>query len=270
MEGLLEVVHGLLPPAFRVSRLSTSPRHAKIEPPARACARLLAAYGAMTVGLFAGIAYLSTPERPVETEDDLAGLSESRPGMALLIAIFLFSLIGIPLTAGFLGKWMLFFGAMGIDDANARLFCWLALIGVINAAIGAWFYLRILAKMYLFPSVRPLQARQAWPGLAALWICAAITIALGIFPGLLVTPASDTTRTAGQQTGVPRSRKMDCIAGQIPPAMNVQRIRNEPATNVQSICNERAIHLQRTCNPSATNVQSILQRTCKPSCNESS
>src|SRR5205807_10088550 len=69
----------------------------------------LVAYGAMTIGAFAILAYLSTPQRPVEMIDDLAGLSRSHPGVAVLMALFLFSLIGIPLTAGFAGKFVLFF-----------------------------------------------------------------------------------------------------------------------------------------------------------------
>jgi NADH-quinone oxidoreductase subunit N len=147
----------------------------------------LVAYGAMTVGAFAVLSYLSTAGRSVETEDDLAGLSQSHPGLALLLALFLFSLIGLPLTAGFFGKVMLFFGALAVEGANARLYRALALVGVINAAIGGWYYLRILARMYLQTSVHPLPARRPGPGLAAIAICAALTLALGIYPSLLMT-----------------------------------------------------------------------------------
>src|SRR6202040_1568287 len=105
----------------------------------------LVAYGVMTIGAFAVISYLSSPERPLENVDDLAGLSRSHPGIALLMAIFLFSLIGIPLTAGFNGKFLVFFGALNADHARleafpgdqASLFTILAFLGVINAAIGA-------------------------------------------------------------------------------------------------------------------------------------
>jgi NADH-quinone oxidoreductase subunit N len=145
----------------------------------------LVAYGAMTLGAFGTLIYLSTPERPIEEEDDLAGLSQSHPGVAFLMALFLLSLIGIPLTAGFMGKFFLFIGAMGVEGRNAHLFKWLALIGAVNAAIGAWYYLRILAKMYLNPSIHPVQRPRAWPGLTALWLCAAVTLALGIYPRLL-------------------------------------------------------------------------------------
>jgi NADH-quinone oxidoreductase subunit N len=151
----------------------------------------LVAYGAMTVGAFAVIAYLSTPEQSVETVDDLAGLSRTRPGIALAMALFLFSLIGIPLTAGFAGKLWLFMGALAInpdlviDPAIGRLFAILALIGALNAAIGAWYYLRICAVMYLRGPVKAPAGKGTWPGLAVLSLCAFLTLGLGIRPGLL-------------------------------------------------------------------------------------
>jgi NADH-quinone oxidoreductase subunit N len=150
----------------------------------------LVAYGAMTVGAFAVLAYLSTPQRPIETEDDLAGLSSSHPGIALLMAVFLFSLIGIPLTAGFAGKLLLFSGAITAD------FRWLAVIGAVNAAIGAWYYLRILARMYLDVSVQPLVVLRNGSGLAALWACALVTLVLGFYPELLLRA---TTRAAARE-----------------------------------------------------------------------
>jgi NADH-quinone oxidoreductase subunit N len=145
----------------------------------------LVAYAAMTVGAFAVLAYLSTPQRPVETVDDLAGLGRSHPGVALLMVVFLFSLIGIPLTAGFVGKFLLLLGAMAAKDPP-NLFRVLALIGVLNSAIGAWYYLRIAAVMYLRSPIKPLERRRFRPGLAALWVCAAVTIVFGVYPDPLV------------------------------------------------------------------------------------
>jgi NADH-quinone oxidoreductase subunit N len=155
----------------------------------------LVAYGAMTVGAFGVLAYLSTPDRPVENEDDLTGLSGSRPGVALLMGLFLFSLIGIPLTGGFSGKLLLFWGAMAERGEHARLFRLLALIGVLNAAVGAYYYLRILSKMYLQPSLRPPEQLRSRAGLATLWICAAVTLVLGVYPRALLR---ETTRAAGR------------------------------------------------------------------------
>ena len=129
-----------------------------------------------------------------ETVDDLAGLSRSHPGVALLMALFLFSLSGIPLTAGFIGKFLLFFGTMAVSSEAASpdqttLYRLLAFIGVLNAAIGAWYYLRITAAMYLRTSVRPLQKSRNLPGLATVWICAALTLAFGVYPWPLVRSA---------------------------------------------------------------------------------
>jgi NADH-quinone oxidoreductase subunit N len=155
----------------------------------------LVAYSAMTVGAFAVLRYLSTPERPVETVDDLAGLSRSHPGLALLMVLFLFSLIGIPLTAGFNGKMLVFFGALSVpagQDGPAalleqkRLFLTLALIGAVNAAVGAWYYLRIAAVMYLRDPIQPLPKTRAWPVLAAIWACALLTLGFGVYPAPLL------------------------------------------------------------------------------------
>jgi NADH-quinone oxidoreductase subunit N len=140
----------------------------------------LVAYGAMTIGAFAVLAYLSRPERPVETVDDLAGLSVSHPGVALLMGLFLFSLIGIPPTAGFWAKLLVIAGALGAtpEGSDPQLYRILALVAVLNAAVGAWYYLRVLAVMYLRTPIRPLPRTRSWPGLATLWLCAIVTLGL--------------------------------------------------------------------------------------------
>jgi NADH-quinone oxidoreductase subunit N len=144
----------------------------------------LVAYGAMTIGAFAVIAYVDSPETPVETVDDLAGLSRSHPLLALLMTVFLFSLIGIPLTAGFTGKFFIFLGAMAVPSAEhvtqARV---LAILGMVNAAIGGWYYLRIIAVMYLRNPLRSVIGRRTVPALATLAICGILTIGLSVPPG---------------------------------------------------------------------------------------
>ena len=164
----------------------------------------IVSYGAMTVGAFAVLAYLSTRQRSVETVDDLGGLSQTHPGVALLMTLFLLSLIGIPATAGFVGKFLLFFGAFSYqyDPGNtalsemARLFRWLALIGVINAAIGGWYYLRIIAAMYLRSPLQPLAKTTPAPRLVAIWACAVVTLVFGIYP----KPLLDRARAATANT----------------------------------------------------------------------
>lgn len=141
----------------------------------------LVAYGAMTIGAFAVLAYLSTPPRPADTVDDLAGLGRSHPILALLMALFLFSLIGIPLTAGFTGKFLIFFGAMAISE-DPYIFRLLAVIGMVNAAIGGWYYLRVVAVMYLRNPLRPLEGKPTPTRVATLATCALLTLGLSIPP----------------------------------------------------------------------------------------
>jgi NADH-quinone oxidoreductase subunit N len=148
----------------------------------------LVAYGAMTVGAFAVLTYLSTPQRPVETIDDLAGLGRSHPGPALTLTLFLFSLIGIPASAGFVGKLLLFWGAISVEPAGTDplWFRVLALIMAVNAAIGAWYYLKLAAVMYLRSPLRPLERVRSWPGLAALALCVIVTLGAGLYPKALL------------------------------------------------------------------------------------
>jgi NADH-quinone oxidoreductase subunit N len=143
----------------------------------------LVAYGVMTVGAFAVLAYLDSPQSSVETVDDLAGLSRSHPIVALLMTVFLFSLIGIPLTAGFTGKFLVFFGAMTVPSPHAGHARVLAILGMLNAAIGGWYYVRIVAVMYLRNPLRTLVGRRTVPALGALGLCAVLTVGLSVPPG---------------------------------------------------------------------------------------
>src|SRR5207344_191070 len=81
-------------------------------------------------------------EQYVEIED-LAGLAQRQPMTAAMMTIFLLSLIGVPLTGGFFGKFYVFKAAL---DANL---IWLTVLGLLNSAIAAYYYLRILVVMYM-------------------------------------------------------------------------------------------------------------------------
>jgi NADH-quinone oxidoreductase subunit N len=142
----------------------------------------LIAYGTMTLGFFAMLAMLDRPERPVETVDDLAGLAKSHPAVALMVTALMLSLIGFPLTVGFTGKFQIFFGAISVQGTAAWLYPTLALIGMVTAAIGAWYYLRIITVMYLRSSVRPIETPGALASWTALIACVVLTFLLSIFP----------------------------------------------------------------------------------------
>jgi NADH-quinone oxidoreductase subunit N len=150
----------------------------------------IVAYGAMTIGAFAILSWLSGQDRSVETVEDLTGLSRTHPGTALVMVLFLFSLIGIPLTAGFLAKLWLFLGVLGVPAtpentqlvAQRGLFITLGVIAAINAAIGAWYYLRLATVMYLREPLSPIPQRGPRPVAVAVWICALLTLGIGIYP----------------------------------------------------------------------------------------
>jgi NADH-quinone oxidoreductase subunit N len=139
----------------------------------------LAVYGLMTVGAFSVLIYLSRPERPVEMIDDLAGLGRSQPGAALLLAVFLFSLTGLPPTAGFFGKLNLLLAAWSGGTFAARS---LAVVMALNAAIGAAYYLRIIGAMYLRPATAPIAKPAELPALVGSLLCAAGTLAIFFAP----------------------------------------------------------------------------------------
>jgi NADH-quinone oxidoreductase subunit N len=170
----------------------------------------LVAYGGMTVGAFAVLSYLTTKERPIETVDDLAGLARSHPGVALLMALFLFSLIGMPLTAGFVGKFLLFSGALLVPFSpenpasleQRRLFVALTVIASLNAAIGGWYYLRVTAAMYLRDPLTPIAKGRVRPSLVAVWICALLTLVFGIYPEPLKQAAVEAVGRVGSTPGV--------------------------------------------------------------------
>jgi NADH-quinone oxidoreductase subunit N len=143
----------------------------------------LIAYGAMTFGFFGAILMLHRPQRPVETIDDLAGLAKTHPVIALMVTILMLSFIGIPFTAGFTGKFLIFLGAVSVQEPVGWLYPTLALIGLLSAAIGAWYYLRIITVMYLRTAVKPIETAGATPSIAALILCVALTVGLSVPPG---------------------------------------------------------------------------------------
>jgi NADH-quinone oxidoreductase subunit N len=102
----------------------------------------LAIYLAMTLGTFACILAMRRDGRMVEDIDELSGLSSTRPLMAFLLAMLLFSLAGIPPLAGFFAKFYVFLAAI-----HAGLYA-LAVIGVLLSVVGAYYYLRIVKIMY--------------------------------------------------------------------------------------------------------------------------
>ncbi|WP_082092545.1 NADH-quinone oxidoreductase subunit NuoN [Devosia epidermidihirudinis] len=115
----------------------------------------MAIYIAMTVGLFACILSLRTDKGYVENIDELAGAAQTRPFVAAVMAILMFSLIGMPPLAGFFAKWQVFLAAI-----DAQLYV-LSVIGMLASAISAFYYLRVVKVMYFDEPVHEFEAVPA-------------------------------------------------------------------------------------------------------------
>lgn len=141
----------------------------------------LAAYGLMNYGAFAIVTHVAGKDEQKVTLDDLKGLSQRQPAVAALLTIFLLSLIGVPLTAGFFGKFYIFKAA--IDSHMV----WLTALGLLNSAVAAYYYLRVLVVMYMHDPETTEAAAEIPGGLrVTMWLTAAATLVLGIFPGLVL------------------------------------------------------------------------------------
>ena len=144
----------------------------------------LVAYFASTLGAFGLIGFLSTGERETETLKDFRGLYSRRPWVAAGFTTMLLSLTGIPLTAGFLGKFFVL--AAGV---NSGLW-FLALMLALNSAIGLFYYLRIIMAIYSAEPVRDdgrasptlLERSASAPAGATLAALCLVVVGLGIYP----------------------------------------------------------------------------------------
>jgi NADH-quinone oxidoreductase subunit N len=144
-----------------------------------------ASYAAMNVGAFAVVSHLAGAGELRVTLDDYAGLGRRSPLLAATLTIFLLSLIGIPITSGFFAKFYVFSAALQANLVG------LTIIGVLNSAVGAYYYLRIIVTMYMHEAreeapVTPVPAALG----AALAISVAATLYLGILPGRVLEYAS--------------------------------------------------------------------------------
>ena len=144
----------------------------------------LMAYTAMNVGAFGVLSILETGDGGNLTFDEYAGLSSRRPLLAALMAMFMFSLSGIPPFAGFFGKYYVFAGA--IEGG----YTWLAIIGVLMSAVSVYYYLRLVVLMYFKEQVG--DSGEAVPrlGIAALVISAIALLVFGIYPSSIVSITS--------------------------------------------------------------------------------
>ncbi len=137
-----------------------------------------ASYAAMNVGAFAIVSHLGSRGERYVTLDDYAGLGRRSPMTAAILTIFLLSLIGIPFTAGFFAKFYVFSAALQANLVG------LAMIGVLNSVIAAYYYLRVIVYMYMRDGRAEAPVTRIPVGLGiGLAISVIATIYLGVLPG---------------------------------------------------------------------------------------
>jgi NADH-quinone oxidoreductase subunit N len=149
----------------------------------------MAIYLAMTAGVFACVLALTGPTGHVETIKDLAGLSHSRPGIAFLLAMLMFSLIGIPPLAGFFGKFYVFAAAI-----NAKLYI-LAVIGIVSSVVSAFYYLRIVKVMYFDEGTATAYAAPPLELRAVMALSLVMTLLFAVVAGPVATAAGGAAKS---------------------------------------------------------------------------
>ncbi len=137
-------------------------------------------YTFMNIGAFAIVIMLRSEGFQGESLDDYKGLAKSHPVAAALMLIFMFSLAGIPPTAGFIGKFYVFMELIGSG------YTYLAIIAVMFSAISAFFYLRIVVYMYMKDAEQEVVLSQSPTMNIALAVTSVMVLVLGIFPSFLL------------------------------------------------------------------------------------
>jgi len=161
----------------------------------------LLVYTLMNVGAFGVIISLRRRGIVGDNVDDMAGLAQKAPGMAAMMAIFMLSLGGLPLTGGFIGKYFLFGGllqrgaeevarAEAAGNAGGTWYYWLAVWAILNTVVSFYYYVRFIGAMYLGEQVadeRPLALSPALK--TALVLACAGIIVIGVYPQPFINAA---------------------------------------------------------------------------------
>lgn len=162
-------------------------------------------YGIANLGAFALLGVLRVGGQACESVRDLAGLLRRNPGAALLMALAMFTLMGLPPTAGFWGKLTLFGGALAASDAasaaNQPWIIALVVIALLNSAVAAAYYLRVIASVLLYENDDPADTVGSEAQHVGAILCGLLSLIFAFAPGVLLQRA-DIPRIAQQP--VPR------------------------------------------------------------------
>jgi NADH-quinone oxidoreductase subunit N len=144
----------------------------------------LAIYSFMNLGAFGVVLILEREQEGNLLVTDYQGLAYQRPVLGLAMAVFLFSLAGIPPTGGFIGKFYLFRAAVSAGHIG------LVIIAVLCSAIGLYYYLRVIVYMYMYePEKEAIEGRIPVLSAVALIIAAIVVIQMGVLPDWFLNQA---------------------------------------------------------------------------------
>ena len=143
-------------------------------------------YCVMNIGAFGAVILAKTEDGESLMISDYAGLGTRKPLLAIFMTVMLLSLAGFPPTAGFVGKFYIFKAAVGAGHI------WLVIIGAINTAISAFYYLRVVVTMYMREPEEELEfSPYASPLVIGLILAVIGVLLIGILPSLMLTPAQN-------------------------------------------------------------------------------
>ena len=148
-------------------------------------------YTLMNMGAFGIIISLRRRGIIGDNVDDLTGLAHKAPGMAAMMAVFMLSLGGLPMTGGFIGKYFLFGGLLQRGTAEGKSwYYWLAIWAIINTVVSFYYYVRFIKVMYLGDRVADDKPLALSPALQAALVVSLVGILLvGVFPQPFISVA---------------------------------------------------------------------------------
>lgn len=150
----------------------------------------LAAYTVMNIAAFAVVSAFSESEEEPHLLTDLAGQGWERPVLSFVLAVAMFSLAGIPPTAGFVAKFLVFRAAV---DAHL---VWLAVVGVLNSLVSVFYYVRVVFYLYMKPlPKRAPRFAEPWSVRLVAVVCALAVVVLGVAPAWVLDAAEAAART---------------------------------------------------------------------------
>jgi NADH-quinone oxidoreductase subunit N len=140
----------------------------------------LIAYLFMNLGAFGIVGIMEGEDEKNLNIDDYAGLSAQRPVLAMMMAVFMFSLAGVPPFGGFFGKYYVFLAAV---KANMT---WLAVVGVLTSLVSAYYYLRLVVLMYFRDGKADVPMKPSFAAMVAVCVSALLILQLGLYPSAVV------------------------------------------------------------------------------------